>query len=613
MELAIEEERTAMNRLFAEIKRRNVLRAAVLYVGAVWALAQGIAQLGPSISAPEWITRWFLVAAAIGFPFWIAFAWLFELTPAGLKRESNIEPGEADTRRTRRTLDFAIFGVLSVAVVLLLADRLVTRGGGGTAGDAAIPQKSIAVLPLLNESGDPQQDYFSDGLSEELISALAQIETLKVIGRGSSFRFRGKDQNDTAAIGEKLGVATLLEGSVRRQGNQVRIVASLVKASDGSALWSQTYDRESKDVFAMQADIATAVAGALKARLLGNAPESADKPPGGNLDAYYALLQGRFHATRRNRDDYFKAVESYRRAIALDPAYAMAYARLANAQQWFVDWVATGEERKQVAPEAHANAEKALALDPKSAVAMGVLGINQSWSQLDMRTGEATLKKAVALDPANPETLYQLADVTGCLGRLDESVVMMRKVLAMEPLNAQFHFNMGQFLLGLGRLDEAEAELKQAIDLQPSAAGFRLILTQAYIKHGRFGDALATAMAEPDPATKRAALAQAYFAAGNVADGQPVLDELIRLDGDSNPFYIAEVYALRGDADEAFAWLEKGYAIRDPGISIIYEDPIFAPALRDDPRLAAFAKKLGMPDPHDVPNPWASRPAATAR
>jgi len=590
-----------MKRVFAELTRRNVLRAAVLYIGAVWALAQGIAQLAPSIGAPEWITRWFLVAAAIGFPFWIAFSWYFELTPQGLKLDRDVAPDERATRKTRRSLDLAIVGVLSIAVVLLLADRFVRHPN---ASDAAVPDKSIAVLPLINESGDPGQDYFSDGLAEELISVLAQVPELKVIGRSSSFRFRGKDQEDTAAIGAKLGVATLLEGTVRKNDRQVRIVASLIRASDGSALWSRTYDRELSDVFAMQAEIARAVAGALQATLLGRSLESSDKPPSGNLDAYEALLHGRSFAARRNRDDYFRAVEFYREAIRLDPLYAMAYARLANAQQWFSDWIATGAERSVTAPEARANAEKALALDPKSAVAMGVLGINEAWSQFDIRKAETTLRAAVALDPGNPEALYQLADVIGCLGRLDESVVMMKKVLAMEPLNAQFHFNMGQFLLGLGRVDEAEAELRQAIDLQPTAAGFRLLLTQAYIKRGRFEEALATAKAEPDDATRRAAMAQAYFAAGNVEAGQPILDEMIRLDADSLPFYIAEVYGIRGDVDATFAWVEKAYAVRDPGVSILYEDPIVAHVLRDDPRFAEFVKKLNLPAPHDVPDPW---------
>ena len=598
-----------MKRLFEELKRRNVLRAAVLYVGAIWALAQGIAQLGPSIGAPEWITRWFLAAAAIGFPFWIAFAWYFELTPEGLRLDRDVAPDATANRRTRRTLDVAIVAVLSIAVVLLLADRFVRHP---SASSAKVPDKSIAVLPLINESGDPGQDYFSDGLAEELISALTQVPELKVIGRASSFRFRGTEQEDTAAIGAKLGVATLLEGTVRKNENQVRIVASLIRASDGSALWSRTFDRELKDVFAMQAEIARAVAGALQATLFGRSLESADKPPGGNVDAYEALLHGRSYAARRNRDDYFRAVEFFREAIRLDPDYSMAYARLANAQQWFSDWVATGAERRVSAPEARANAEKALALDPKSAVAMGVLGINEAWSQFNLGKAETTLRKAVALDPGNPEALYQLADVIGCLGRLDESVVMMRKVLAMEPLNAQFHFNMGQFLLGLGRLGEAEAELQKAIDLQPTAAGFRLLLTQAYIKHARFEDALATAKAEPDAATRRAALAQAYFAAGDVAAGQPILDDMIRLDADSLPFYIAQVYGIRGDVDATFAWVEKAYEARDPGVSIVYEDPIVAHVLRDDPRFAEFVKQLNLPDPHTVPDPWVAQGGAAA-
>jgi TolB-like protein/Tfp pilus assembly protein PilF len=545
-----------------------------------------------------------VIAAAIGFPFWIAFAWVYEWTPQGLKRESEIAADASIVRSIGRKLDRAIIAVLAIAVVLLLTNTFVWHKGDGMAGEretASIPQKSVAVLPLANESGDPQQDYFSDGLSEELIVAIAQVQDIKVIGRNSSFRFRGKAQEDTAAIGAKLGVATLLEGTVRKQGNQVRIVASLVKASDGSELWSQSYDRELKDVFAVQSDIATAVAGALKATLLGTTIESPDKPPSGNLDAYDALLKGRQLAERRNRADYEKAVAYYQQAIKLDPNYAMAYARLAIAQQWFNNWAASADERKATSPLARANANKAVALNPQSAVALGALGINQAWSDIDYPAAEATLKKAVAIDPANAETLYQLADVTGCLGRLDDAVAMMRKVLAMEPLNASFHFYTGQFLLAMGRLDEAEAELRTAIDLQPTAEAFRTYLAIAYIKQGKFDQALRAAKAEPAPAQRRAAFAMVYFAQGDKARGQAQLDEIIRLDANYSQIWIADIYALRGDADQAFAWLDRGWAQRDPGVAALYEDPFLVPTLRHDPRLAAIARKIGLPNPDSLP------------
>jgi len=225
------------------------------------------------------------------------------------------------------------------------------------------------------------------------------------------------------------------------------------------------------------------------------------------------------------------------------------------------------------------------------------------------------LKRAVALDPTNPETLYQLADITGCLGRLDESVAMMRKVLAMEPLNAQFHFNMGQFLLADGRLDEAESELRRAIDLQPTAEGFRLYLTFAYIKHGQLDQALATAKAEPNAAYQRVALAMSYFAQGDKAQGQAQLADMIRLDSDFEPATFADVYAFQGDADQAFAWLERALQTRDSTVAAMYEDPFVIPALRNDPRLAAFMKKVGLPDPSTVPDPWAiaTKPTQEAR
>jgi len=581
--------------LLAELKRRNVLRAAALYIGAAWALSQGLAQLLPVFDIPNWVVRWFVIAAIIGFPFAMLFSWFYEWTPHGIQRESEVAPDASVTRATGKKLDRWIIAVLSLALVLLLADKLVLHKDAASALD-----KSVAVLPLVNESGDPQQDYFSDGLSEELISAIAQVPAIKVIGRSSSFRFRGREQDDSASIGVKLGVATLLEGTVRKQGEQVRIVASLIKAADGSALWSHTYDRELKDVFAVQSDIATSVAGALKSALLGKTIESADKPPSGNLDAYNALLQGRFFAERRDRADYLKAVDYFEQAIKLDPNYMMAYARLAIAHQWFNDWIANTEERKTTTPLARSNAEKAVALDAQSAVAVGALGINQAWSDFDFKAGEATLKRAVALDPSNAETLYQLADVTASLGRIDEALAMMRKVLTMEPLNASFHFYTGQYLLALGRVDEAEAELKRAVELQPSAEGVRLYLTLAYIKHGRFDEAMATAKTEPNDAFRRFALTMSHFASGDTAAGQASLADMIRLDADFGPGDVADVYAYLGDTDQALAWLDRAWQSRDTFIVSIFEDPILFPKLRNDPRFAAFCKKAGLPPPDQV-------------
>lgn len=602
----------AMGSLFSELRRRNVLRAGVLYIGAAWALAQGLAQLLPLFGDYAWIARWFVLAAAVGFPFWIAFAWFYELTPQGLKRESEIAADASITRGTGRTLDRAIIAVLALAVVLLLTNTFRARAPDiGSAGTAA-PIKSIAVLPLLNESGDASQDYFSDGLSEELISALGQVHQLKVIGRNSSFQFRGRQQDDTAAIGTRLGVATLLEGTVRKQGDTVRIVASLVNAADGSQLWSQTYERQLKDVFAVQSEIATAVANALKATLLGRSIEITDKPPSGNLAAYDALLQGRYYAERRNHADYLKAVGFYQQAIALDPDYALAYARLAIAEQWFLDWAI--DDPSQRAPTqalAREHAARAVALDPQLAASQGALGVVQAWSNLDVRSAETTLKKAVALDPGNAETAYQLADVTASLGRLDEAVAMMRRVLALEPLTASFHFYTGQFLLAQGKLDEAEAELKRAIELQPAASGYRSYLAAVYIKRGQPDLALATAQAEIPGYNRRSSLAEVHAMRGEQAQAEAQVHEMIRLDGDVSPINLVSYYAYRGDVDQAFAWLEHGLKVRDPGVTTLYEDPFILQAMGRDPRFAAFCIRMGLPTPDEVAAQRAA-PAATA-
>src|SRR6476620_5958908 len=259
-----------------ELKRRNVFRATILYVGAVWALAQGISQLGPSLGAPEWALRWFLVAAATGFPFWIAFAWFYEFTPEGLKRESQIDPAQSIAAHTGKKLDRWIIAIMAIAIVLLLTNTFVWHKGAGLSADAdSVPvmEQSIAVLPFVNMSSDKEQEYFSDGISEELLNLLAKIPQLQVTARTSSFSFKGKETG-IPEIARALHVAHVLEGSVRKAGNSVRITAQLIKAGTGTHLWSQTYDRKLDDIFAIQDEIAADVVKQLKVTLLGAAPKA---------------------------------------------------------------------------------------------------------------------------------------------------------------------------------------------------------------------------------------------------------------------------------------------------------------------------------------------------
>ncbi|MGA8277579.1 MAG: hypothetical protein WB784_05225 [Rhodanobacteraceae bacterium] len=582
---------------FAELKRRNVVRAGAFYAAAAWLLVQIATQVAPYFLISEWVVRIIVVAAIIGFPFALAFAWFYELTPDGLKRESAVVPEQSITRSTGRQLDRLIIAVLAGAVVLLLADKFVLRHDAG----ARTADKSIAVLPLVNESGDAQQDYFADGLSEELIAALSQVHELKVIGRNSSFQFRGKQQDDTAGIGAKLGVATLLEGSVRRLGGRVHILVQLVRAANGQLLWSQSYDREIMDVFAVQSEIATSVAGALQVTLLGKIAESNDKPPSGNLDAYNALLQGKFYAARRNRADYEKAVGYYKDAIRLDPGYALAYAQIAIAQQWFIDWVANGPgERETTRPLARANAHKAVELDPQLVEAQGALGVTEAWSDLDIPAAHATMKTAVSMDPTNAQNLYQLAEMTASLGRVDDAVILIRKALVLEPLNATYHFSQGWYLLSLDRLEESQAELKRAIDLQPAAVGCHYFLAIVQIKRGQAARALAEAQAEPGPGQRRSALALAWFALGDHAKADAALDDMIRADAQFRPVAIAMVYAYRGEKDQALAWLNRGWQARDPTVTTILYYPFIVPTLKGDARFSTYCRNVGLPIPAGV-------------
>ena len=405
----------------------------------------------------------------------------------------------------------------------------------------AIPEKSIAVLPMVNSTGDPANEYFSDGMSEEFISSLSRLPDLKVIGRSSSFQFKGKT-DDSKAIGEKLGVYYLLEGSVRKSADRVRIAVALIKASDGANVWSEIYDRDLKDIFAVQSEIAGAVAKELKVALLGSNGQAtqvatAATPSNQNVDAYNALLQGNFYAYRRTGEDTRKAIGYYEEAIRLDPHYALAYARLSMEEGNLATAYAPlpTQEREEMIAKARASAKRALELDPNLADAHSAQGVILRDFDFNFADAEAEYRRSVELAPQNASATSNLALLLSELGRLGEAVPLQKRAIAIEPLRANSHANLAITLIPLGRYDEAEAALRKAIELQPQSSLNYLYLAMIQILRGNPGAAMELAKQETDPFWRTYALALAQFANGDRAEADAALKKLI----DENADYAA--------------------------------------------------------------------------
>src|SRR5437899_3587910 len=460
---------------FTELKRRNVYKVAVAYGVVAWLLMQVASQIFPFFDIPNWTVRLVVLLLIIGFPIALIIAWAFEVTPEGIKRTEAADAAGQRSRGGAWIYIVLIGAVVSVGLffvgrytagraTLQPASAELRRGEQGEA-TAAIPQKSIAVLPLLNESGDPKDEYFSDGLSEELIAALAQISGLKVIGRSSSFRFKDRKE-EPKTIGEKLGVTTLLEGTVRKQGERVRIVAELVNVADGIELWTRTFDRELQDIFAVQEEIARAVADSLKVTLLGSNERSAQRAAPNSVEAHNAYLQGHFHFQRRNLEDYRKAVGYFDQAIRLDPDYALAYAERSEALTLLGD---LSGQAKTEWPKARSDAERAVAIAPALAEAHAALGWVRFFVDWKFAEGVSELKRAKELSLGNPTANDLLARVIVYLGRFDEAEQQARQAVELDPLSYAAQNNLARVLFAAGKLDEADAAGRKAAELAPAA------------------------------------------------------------------------------------------------------------------------------------------------
>jgi serine/threonine-protein kinase len=572
---------------FGELKRRNVYKVAVAYVVAGWALAQGIAQVFPVFEIPNWAVRLIVLAIVIGFPIALVVAWAFELTPQGIKRTEDVDLTSSAQRPAKRTWMFVVVIGGAISLSLFFLGRYTARNSSSA---FELPAKSIAVLPLLNESGDPADEYFSDGLSEELIAALAQIKELKVIGRSSSFRFKDRKE-ETKTIGEKLGVATLLEGTVRKQGERVRIVAELINAADGIELWTQTFDRELKDIFAVQQEIAAAVASSLKVTLLGSDERSSTKPATKNTEAHNAYLLGHYHFQRRNLEDFRKAVAHFDEAIRLDPDYALAYAERSEA------WTLIGDlsgQGKTAWPKAREDAEKAVAIAPTLAEAHAALGWVRCFVEWKFAEGLSELKRAKELSPANPTANDLLARVIVYLGKPAEAEKQARQAVELDPLAFPAQNNLARVLFFEGKLDEADAVARKAAELHPAAASAHRFQVLVAAQRGDGATALREAQLEPDEGYRRFELALAQHVRGDREAADAALADLIANGRDQLAYQIAEIYAVRGDKDKAFEWLQISFDTHDTGTLGLLIDPLLRD-LRPDPRYKSLLAKLGLP------------------
>jgi serine/threonine protein kinase/cytochrome c-type biogenesis protein CcmH/NrfG len=467
---------------------------------------------------------------------------------------------------------------------------LVLSAGASWLGhrEKTIPvQPSIAVLPFLDISPDKDQEHFSDGLAEELLNALANTPGLLVTGRSSSFQFKGKT-GDLRAIGQKLHVANILEGSVRRQGNRAKITVQLIKAADSFHLWSETYDRKVDNIFIVQEEIARAVARALKVTLLGNKKALFAKST--NTEAYNAYLQGRYLFRGGNKKDLEKAAGYFEQAVKLDPNYARG-------------WVGLGETRETQAGSAYipveegyrsarAAVERALVLDPDLADAHGILGEIQMLRDWDWAGAKASFERALALQPGNPGVMKAAGSLARILGSLDEAIDYYRRAIEIDPLFG--HRNLGLNLYYAGLQDEARTALNKALELNPDTTKAHAFLGQVYLAQLRPREALAEAEKEKYPIYRLTGLAMAYHALGRITESDASLAQLIAKFQADSPYQIAGVYAYRGQTGRAFKFLDLAYTLRDPGLSEMKADPLLR-SLRGDQRYTALLKKMRLP------------------
>jgi TolB-like protein/Tfp pilus assembly protein PilF len=581
---------------FGELKRRNVYKVAVTYAVIAWLLIQAASILLPTFEAPTWVMKGFVVFLILGFAMAVFVSWAFEATPQGMKRTEDVSPDEVLPSWSPRKFAAFIVMIAMLAASLLVFELLRSQSKPRRALD--LPGKSIAVLPFENLSRDPDNAYFTEGIQDEILARLAKIADLKVISRTSTQRYKSSP-DDLPQIAKRLGVSSILEGSVQKTGDRVRVTVQLINAASDAHLWAEMYDRNLTDVFAAESDIAKMIADTLRAKLSGSEQQAIAVRPTQNAEAHQLYLRGRYFWNKRTGADLKKAIDYFNRAIGKDPNYALAFAGLADAYVLLSAYAEASP--KESLPQAKAAALKALELDSTLGEAHATLANALIAYDLNFAEANREFERAIELNP-NYATAHQWYAETGLvpLGQFEKAVAEVKRALELDPLSLVINADVGTTLTNARRYDQAIEQLRKTVEMDPGFYYAHWTLGNALELKGLTEEAIAEykeAIALNDDPLPRALLGHLYAKIGRKNEALAILKQVRELRESSkqryiSPYNLALIHTGLGQKDEALQLLEETYQDRDGyDIAFIKVEPLLDP-LRGDPRFETLVQKV---------------------
>jgi TolB-like protein/Tfp pilus assembly protein PilF len=585
-----------IDNFFAELKRRNVYKVAVTYAVVGWVIAQIATQIFPFLEIPNWVVRLIIVLIAMGFPIALVIAWAFEITPQGIERTQVADTMPAVPGQKKRVWIYVVIVGAAISVALFFLGRYTAGSGTPRQSEAAtVSAKSIAVLPFDNLSRDPDNAFFAEGVQDEILTRLAKVADLKVIARTSTQKFKSAPEN-LPDIAKQLGVANILEGSVQKSKDQVRVNVQLINALTSTHLWAEIYDRKLTDIFTVESDIAKTIADTLKAKLTGSEMKMMTMTPTENPEAYQLYLQGRFFWNKRTAADLRKSIDCFNQAIAKDPNYALAYAGL--AQTWTILSAHNGGAPVDCYPQADAAAKKALSLDNTLSDAFAALASTKENYHFDFAGAKQEYERAIELNP-NDATAHHWfgAGVLAATGEQARELAELKRALELDPLSLIIRTNLGVAYLHNGRIDDAIAHFRKAIELDGTFHYAYRSYGLALELQGKIPEAISyyeKAATLTDAPIELGMLGRIYGIVGRKDEAQKILERLrqLRAQRYTAAYSLALVALGLGDKSESLHWLEEGYRDHDgDALGVIRVDLPLAP-LHGDPRFEALAEKI---------------------